>query len=56
MAKNVTLTLTATEAQWLYEMLADVFDAGASTEHDEMMADRIADLLDMAAVKDVSNG
>jgi hypothetical protein len=50
MAKPVTISLTATEAQWLYEMMSDVFDAGASTEHDEMMADRIADLLDQATV------
>ena len=50
MAKPVTITLTAVEAEWLYELLADVFDSGASGEYEEHMAGKIADLLDSATV------
>lgn len=46
--KKVVLTLNAVEAEWLYEMLADVFDSGASGTWDENMANTIADRLDAA--------
>lgn len=46
--KKVILTLNTVEAEWLYEMLADVFDSGAAGEWDENMANTLADRLDQA--------
>ena len=46
MIKNVTLTLSSAEADWLYELLSETFDEGASTSFDERMAKAIADQID----------
>ncbi len=46
--KNVKITLSSVEAEWLYEVLADVFDSGSSGTWDENMANTIADRLDKA--------
>lgn len=45
---KVTITLTQVEKEWLYEVLADIFDSGASGTWDENMASSIADRLDQA--------
>lgn len=42
----VNVTLTKRQAQWLYELLAETFDSGASTGLDEQHASEIGDKLD----------
>lgn len=45
---TVKVTLSKVEAEWLYNILAEKFDEGASTGHDELMCSEIADKLDAA--------
>lgn len=42
----VKVILTKQEAQWLYDMLAEKFDEGASTGRDELFCSTIADKVD----------
>ncbi|MGH7974841.1 MAG: hypothetical protein ACREBR_04900 [bacterium] len=44
----VTLTLSKAEAEWLYDLLAEKYDEGGSSEHDEQNAYYIGDRLDLA--------
>jgi len=43
----VTVSLTRRQADWLYDMLAEKFDEGASTGTDELLCSSIADKLDI---------
>ncbi len=42
----VSLTLTKRQAEWLYDLLAETFDNGASTGADELNAADIGDKID----------
>ena len=42
----IKVTLTKAEAEWLYDVLAEKFDEGVSTGHDEFMCDAIVDKID----------
>lgn len=44
--KPITVELTKAEAEWLYDVLAEMFDEGASTGRDEIMCSVIADKVD----------
>jgi hypothetical protein len=43
----VNVSLTKHQAEWLYDLLAETFDAGASTGADENMCGALADKLDV---------
>ena len=44
----VKVTLTKAEADWLYDLLAEKFDEGASTGRDEQLSSTIATKIDVA--------
>jgi len=44
----VKVVLTKAEADWLYDILSEKFDEGASTGRDELMCSSIADKVDAA--------